>query len=479
MKNIYAPILIVILSVTGQFVCAQDIKWGNDLKITTGGGGTGIRPRILALDEDHGIIIWGNSSQQSIQYKYWSKDSLSQTRNIDMKNTKAFITDWASTELAGRNQYVYIVYKEDPADLGKIYLLRSVDYGKTFSTQIVVVDNTGFFSRFPGVAIDKDNQPIISYMRFKTDWTQAHYVTLRSSDFGNTFSPYVEATDISKGTACDCCPVGMASDGDRVAILYRNNRNNFRNMTAAISLDNAGSFAYTQELDTANWFLQSCPASGGDGFFNDHYLHTTWMSGRTGTNKVFYSRLDLNTQKVDAFQIMNHSLGKNLQQVDPKMAGNKDTVGICWTEAVTGYDIFFSYFTGNNSQDLIKNTVRINTDQNGSQDTPDLTYINGKFYLCWHDGNDNTIRFKIGVVNRVTRNENSSINADLKIHNLSDGIELNSDQVLDEWQIYNLQGIQIAKGYNTQNATIPIPFNGLYFIRYKWNGGIHLTKFIY
>src|SRR6185436_5207357 len=135
-------------------------------------------------------------------------------------------------------------------------------------------------SRFPGVAIDKNNQPIVSYMRFKTDWTEARYVSLRSSDFGNTFAPYVNATDVSKGTACDCCPVSMATDGDRVAVLYRNNRNNIRNMTAAISLDNGNSYSYTQELDTMNWFLQSCPGSGGDCYFSEQFLHSAWMSGR-------------------------------------------------------------------------------------------------------------------------------------------------------------------------------------------------------
>jgi hypothetical protein len=468
-----------MLTILANGVHSQGLTWSNESKISTGGSGTNIRPRILALDTEHGIIVWGNEHAQSIHYTLWENDVLSSVYNINMKNTKAFITSWASTEIAGRNQYVYIVYKEDPADVGKIYLLRSTDYGKTFSNQIIVVDNNGFKSRFPGVAIDKDNQPIVSYMRFKDDWSQPEYVSIRSSDFGNTFDPFTEATDRTKGEACDCCPVGMETDGDRIAVLYRNNRNNIRNMTAAVSLDNGKSYSITQELDTANWFLQSCPSTGGDGFFNDQFLYTTWNSGRTGITKVYYSRLNLITQKVDAFQMMNHNQGRNLQQTYPRMAGSKDTVGIAWAELVNNMDIFFSYFTGDNSGDLIKNATRINKDLNGNQASADVAFVNGSFYLCWQDLNDNSIKFKKGTLNAITKQNDIENTAELKIINISNGVQIISDQSMDEWQIYNLEGIEIAKGNHEQNIRIPLFNPGLYFLRYKLNRDTHFVRFMY
>ena len=141
MIRFYKSFLTILLFSFSASLFAQDIIWANDQKILTGGSGTNIRPRILALDADHGFILWGNHHSQSIHYALWEKDSLSPIYNINMKNTKAFIQSWASTEIAGRNQFVYIVYKEDPADVGNIYLLRSIDYGKTFSNQIIVVNN--------------------------------------------------------------------------------------------------------------------------------------------------------------------------------------------------------------------------------------------------------------------------------------------------------------------------------------------------
>ncbi|MBK9729401.1 MAG: hypothetical protein IPO86_14930 [Saprospiraceae bacterium] len=479
MKAIVLVLLNTICSLISINLVGQEIIWTEDKKIITGGSGSNIRPRILALDQDHGILVWGNEHSQSIHYSFWEKDSLSSILNINMKQTKAFVTNWASTEIAGRDQYVYIVYKEDPAETGKIYLLKSIDFGKTFSLPIPVVHPIGFFSRFPGIAIDKDYQPIVSYMRFKTDWSSPEYVSIRSSDFGNSFDPYTEVTDKSKGEACDCCPVSMETDGNRIAVFYRNNRNNIRNMTAAISQNNGLSFDITQELDTADWFLQSCPSTGGDGFFNGQNLHTCWSSGRTGVSKVFYSRLNIDTKKIDAFQIMNHTQGRNFQQNYPRISGNQDTVGICWNELFTSMDIYFTYFTGQNSGDLIKNTIRINKDINGSQSSPDVGFNQGNFYLCWQDLNDNTIHFKKGSFKKTTAQDEISTDPSLKILNTNKGILVQSNFETKNWSLINLQGIEIAAGKKFPTSFIPIENAGIYILSYERNQQLFSSKFIF
>jgi hypothetical protein len=479
MNTFYYTCLYSLLLILSTGLNAQQITWSQEQKILTGHG-SNIRPRILALDEDHGIMVWGNEHSSSIHYALWENDVLSPIYNINMRNTLAFITSWASTEIAGRNQYVYIVYKENPADVGKIYLMRSTDYGKTFTHQIVVVDNNGFKCRFPGVAIDKDNQPIVSYMRFKDDWSDPEYVSIRSTDYGDTFDPFTEVTDTSKGEACDCCPVGMETDGgDRIAVFYRNNRNNIRNMTAAISLDNGLSYNITKELDTANWFLMSCPSTGGDGFFNGPYLYTTWNSGRTGISKTYYSRLNLDTKEIDDFYIMNHNQGRNLQQVYPRMAGYQDTVGIAWGELATNMDVFFTYFTGTNSVNLIPNTVKINNDRTGNQASPDLAYIHGAFYLCWQDMNDNTIRFKKGVISNVTSQEDVKSKPEITVRTFEGGIFINSEDMIDSWNLYDVNGNEIADGCDEYNAAINLHIKGVYFLYVIVNNEQQLIKIPY
>ncbi|MBK6861921.1 MAG: T9SS type A sorting domain-containing protein [Saprospiraceae bacterium] len=467
MFNRFHLILILIfLQIYTIVVHAQDINWTADQKILTGGSGSNIRPRILALDPQHGIIVWGNDRSQSIHYALWEGDSLAGIQNINMKQSKAFITSWASTEIAGRNQVVYIIYKEDPAETGKIYLVRSMDFGKNFSDPIPVVIPNGFYSRFPGIAIDKDLQPIVSYMRFKTDWSQPEYVSIRSKDFGDSFDAFTEVTDKLKGEACDCCPVSMETEGDKIVVFYRNNRNNIRNMTASISTNNGISYDITQELDTADWFLQSCPSTGGDGFFNGDQLHSVWSSGRTGISKVFYSKYNLLSNKIEGLQIMNHTQGRNFQQNYPRMAGKNDTIGIVWNELVNTMDIFFSYFLGNNSSDLITHTIRINKDINGTQTTPDIAYHSGNFYLCWQDQNDNSIRFKKGSLNIISSND-SEFAQTLKMLNTKQGVEIRSEKQIDECIIYNLEGRIIAKYKKFNTVEIVLPSAGIYILKFQ------------
>lgn len=478
MFNRYHIVFILIFFQIYTFqVHAQDINWAVDQKINTGGSGSNIRPRITALDQQHGIIVWGNERSQSIHYAIWEGDTLSGIQNINMKQSKAFITSWASTEIAGKNNVVYIIFKEDPAETGKIYLVHSLDYGKNFSDPIPVVNPNGFYSRFPGIAIDKDLQPIVSYMRFKTDWSQPEYVSIRSKDFGDSFDAFIEVTDKSKGEACDCCPVSMETEEDNIVVFYRNNRNNIRNMTASISTNNGISYDITQELDTADWFLQSCPSTGGDGFFNGNQLHSVWSSGRTGISKVFYSKYNLLSKKIEGLQIMNHSQGRNFQQNYPRMAGKNDTVGIVWNELVNTMDIFFSYFLGNNSSDLITHTIRINKDINGTQTTPDIAYHSGNFYLCWQDQNDNSIRFKKGSINIIS-SSNSELAQNLKILNTKRGLEISSEKPIDECSIYNLEGRFIGKYKNFKTVEIILPTSGIYILKLQQGNSEYTLKWM-
>ncbi|MBK6858690.1 MAG: T9SS type A sorting domain-containing protein [Saprospiraceae bacterium] len=204
----------------------------------------------------------------------------------------------------------------------------------------------------------------------------------------------------------------------------------------------------------------------GDGFFNGDQLHSVWSSGRTGISKVFYSKYNLLSNKIEGLQIMNHTQGRNFQQNYPRMAGKNDTIGIVWNELVNTMDIFFSYFLGNNSSDLITHTIRINKDINGTQTTPDIAYHSGNFYLCWQDQNDNSIRFKKGSLNIISSND-SEFAQTLKMLNTKQGVEIRSEKQIDECIIYNLEGRIIAKYKKFNTVEIVLPSAGIYILKFQ------------
>lgn len=471
--------LMILLFFQISQITAQSISWSGEQVIQMNSSGSTTRPRLIALGAQRGILIWGHEQNQTIQYVLWENDLLSTPQTLNIGQRKAFITSWASTEIAGKGPIVYIVFKEEPAETGKIYLLRSTDYGQSFSSPIAVVEPQGFYCRFPGVAIDANQQPIVSYMRFKTDWSLPEYVSIRSNDFGNTFDPFTEVTDKTKGEACDCCPVSMETDENRIAVFYRNNRNNIRNMTAAVSVNNGQSYDIVTELDTANWLLHSCPSTGGDGFFADSFLHTSWTTGRTGSSKAFYSRLNLNTQKVDGFFALTHNQGRNLQQSYPRMAGFKDTVGIVWGELVNSMDIFFSHFTNGNYSNLSLNTQRINIGINGHQSSPDVAYANSSYYVCWQDLNDNSIKFKVGRYQIPNASTNNSKDLNLVVMPTQEGYYIKSESNIENYTLYNISGLQFLKGKNTKEFLINKIPNGLYFLILENKDGIFVKQLVH
>lgn len=469
--NVYKMFIqktFILLLFLPNAIQSQELIWNPEKSIYTGGHGTNIRPRIIALNESRGIILWGNQNNQSIQYALWEDDQLTDKMDLDINNSRAFVTTWASTELAGRDNYVYIIFKEDPAETGHIYLLRSTDYGKTFTKPIIAVKPEGFFSRFPGIAIDKDHQPIVSYMRFKTDWSEPEYVSIRSADFGESFDRFTEVTDKTKGEACDCCPVTMETDENRIAVFYRNNRNNIRNMTAAISENNGLTYDLTQELDTADWMLLSCPSTGGDGFFNGDELHTSWTSGRTGTSKVYYSRLSLNNKNISSFIQMDHNVGRGFQQIYPRIAGSKDTVGICWNELVNSMDILFSYFVNDQSNELIKNAVRINESINGNQASADIAFVNGMFHLCWQDMNDHSIKYKTGRFKQASNSNSDKIDFKIKYFKSNQLTRISSELSFDYWRLIDMTGKIISFGTGPFEIILKQEPHGAYIL--------HLSK---
>ncbi len=466
-----------------SFLClhmalSQTLNWTPEISVAKTQSGGNVRPRIVVLDDQHGIIVWGSEPKQNISYALWEDDRFTTPAELNIEGKAAFVTEWASTEIAGNGALVYIVFKENPAESGKIYLLRSEDFGKTFTKPIPIVVPNGFLCRFPAVAIDANNQPVVSYMRFNTDWSEPRYVSIRSNDFGNSFDTFKEVMDKSLGEACDCCPVTLIADQDRTAVLFRNNRNNIRNMTAAVSFDKGINYTLAKELDTLDWTLFSCPSTGGDAFFSDQSLNTTWISGRTGTNKAYYSKLNLTSGKLEDFRAITNSLGRNLQQTDPRISGKGDTIGICWNELATGMDAFFSYFVGNNSKNLETNVVRINTTANGNQSGSDMGYLNSKFYITWKDASDYSIRFRKAQLNTIT--STSEVNDILPVDILyeQNAVNVHSEEDWHEWQICDLSGNVKLKGKSRIHVILDNNWEqGLYVLSLRSASKIFNLKF--
>lgn len=449
---------------------AQKINWSNEQKISTASRGN-IRPRLLALNDQKGIIVWGSELTKKITYATWQNDVLSTPKLLDMGTTQAFVTNWASLEIAGEDNVVYIVYKAEPADTAAIFMHVSTDYGETFSKPIVVQEGLSLKVRFPGIAIDQNRQAIISYMKFFKGWGDPSFMCRKSIDFGKSFGNEVLVSDSLQGEACDCCPVAMTTDQNDLAVLFRNNDNNIRDMTAVLSTDGGISYEGQYSLDTLSWKLNSCPSSAGDALFSKNVLHTTWMSGRTGRNKVYYSTWNRSTKKIDFLMPMDHILGRNLAQANPRIAGNQDTVFIIWSELISNSEILMNQFIySKNSVQSQYSTINVTTA--GHQINPDVKYRNGKLYTVWEDDGNNSIVMRIGTITNTTHVKTETKNFTWFIRD--NKLYYNGGENLDVI-IYNLSGMELAR-FKSYDQHIEVNnFPEVFFIKILYRDGTQVV----
>ncbi|MBK7798956.1 MAG: exo-alpha-sialidase [Saprospiraceae bacterium] len=458
--------IIACLFFLVDFVNAQEIIWAPEIKINPARTGSNIRPRTVFLDRDHAVVLWGQLVTKRIQYALWENGKVSNIFTPNLNGLQPFINDWASTEVAGRDNFVYIVFKTDPAESGKIYLMRSEDYGQNFTKPIPIVNPDTFYCRFPGVAVDNNHQPIVSYMRFNKDWSEPHYVSIRSENFGNDFDSFRELVEPQFGEACDCCPVAMESDGDRLAVFYRNNRGNVRNMAVAISNDRGKNFNLHTELDNKDWVIFSCPSTGGDGFFNDDLLHTCWMSGRVNPPKIFYSSYNLSTGKLEQVLSMDHQKGRGQSQNYPRMAGRKDTVAMVWQETDISNDIFFTYSIGLPTG-FIKNTIKMNSEQNGNQTHPDVAFHSNKLLVSWSDNADGTVRLMEGAfkVSSQTNHPNKNLSL-FTVEQIGKKLSITTNEPVEFIQVLATDGRRLYYGKET-DIDLNIDFSEILILELK------------
>jgi hypothetical protein len=103
----------------------------------------------------------------------------------------------------------------------------------------------------------------------------------RSTDGGRTFAANVDATGGQPNPICHCCRVGAACDANGgLAIAYRNDIDDLRDMFLVRSEDGGHNFSTPAPLERTGWKLPNCPMDGPSiGFDSAGGVHAAWMSG--------------------------------------------------------------------------------------------------------------------------------------------------------------------------------------------------------
>ncbi|MEP7168358.1 MAG: T9SS type A sorting domain-containing protein [Bacteroidota bacterium] len=466
-------ILLIILSCTSIFASAQNaITWTLGTNIAASSYGN-LHPRIVTDAGGNPLVIWGRMSDESVFISRWNGTAFTMPMKINPTWLGVATQTWMGPDIAAKGDTVYAVMKRTPEmyDTNYIYCAHSFDAGMTFSAPVRVDFLADSLSRFPTVTTDNSGNPIVGFMKFNSAFLESRWTVARSNDFGNSFSTDVKASGWSGAGSviCDCCPGAMVNSGNTVAMLYRDNLSNIRDMWAGISNDAGNSFTQGMPVDQGNWMIMSCPGSGPDGTIAGDTLYTVYMSGTSGNSLVYLSKSGLSSMTGSTgVALTGMFAGLSLQNF-PRIASAQNALAVVWKQNVNGADQLALRFTNN-----------IATGFPAAYDTVDLNYItnadvtltDGNIFVVWEDDNSGTVKYRTGTYTSTTGiKENDRQNLFTIYPNLTNGmLNLKSAFTGDATiSVYNLTGEKVynKKVYLDDENKLDLASlqNGMYFLK--------------
>ena len=391
MKRLITSLFLIVSSFQ---VFSQTITWGAPISVYSGSG-SNLHPRISLNRGGDPYVLWGKTDTRAY-FSKWNGTGFTIPVTASGALT-VFAQSWAGPEMAAFGDTVYVSMQVTPECVSSAYayLAHSYNGGATFSAPVRMDNIDTSVSRFATVTTTSTGNPLVAFMKFNASCGVPHYAAARSNDYGVTFSTDVLASGVT-GQVCECCPATIISSGSNTAImLYRNNLSNIRDMWAGISTDGGMTFPNTMSVDTTNWFISSCPASGPDGFVIGDTIYSVFMSQASGTALVHLSRSSMSAATTLGSRITGMFSGL-LSQNYPRIANAGNAATVVWLQNTSaGKSIVFSH-TNNISTGFSGYTTVTGATGTGIMNA-DVAMTPGVIHIVWEDDNTGKVMYVKGT----------------------------------------------------------------------------------
>ena len=387
------------------------ISWEEEIFVTQTNQFGNTRPRITLAANDVPVVIFGKTSTGLLYTARLNGSSFDTPVTLLPGTVSSYLTTWTGPDIASKGDTVIAVFKAMSMDLGKVYAVRSIDGGITFSDTIRVDNHDSGHAWMPSLDMDENGNPSIVYMAHDASMTNPRYNVVHSIDQGITYQPEMEIALSIPDEACDCCPAEYVIDGAQHALLYRNNDVNIRDIYAVYSNDDGLTFPEYANVAELNWFINSCPSTGPHGMFNNGKLITVSASRVSGAYRTYISETSTNpTLSFQSTTMMTPPVNVNGSQNYPRITGANDTIVLVWQEAETSNtEIYSAIITTGTISEILNSKALVNNSVQGAQTNPDIVYANGKVHCVFQDGNSGKVIYKrgsIGTLSASTLNSN-------------------------------------------------------------------------
>lgn len=390
MKKLIPAILLLS---TNSLCSAQTVTWGSPTQVAITMYGNTF-PRLVLTTGDNPVVTWGTTGK--VYSAMWMGSSFMMPVTLNPSGVTPFMQTWSGAESASSGDTVFVTYTNEPVMTGHVYIVRSVDGGTTYSDTVRVENIGSEMPRFPAVAVGTGGNPVVNFMRVDMGMGTAEYAVSRSMTGGLTFMPDVNASAITPGSVCDCCPGAITTSGNRHAVMYRNANLNIRTIYAAVSTDGCATFPTNTEVDLTNWMIMSCPSSGPSGVIVGDTLITTWMSSGTGSARVYIGTMNINDQQIGVNkQIFPAATGS---QNYPMIAAKGDTVAVVWQANVSGSNEVYLSYSLTGAAGIGSTVDTLTAAMTGDQSRPDVEFSNKKLHISYTDDDAGDVKYLAGTM---------------------------------------------------------------------------------
>ncbi len=205
--------------------------------------------------------------------------TFSNAKPLSSSDGKLSLDDGSSPQLAmGLGGEIFATWEENR----DIRFVRSLDYGKSFSSPIQVNDDLeNAVQSFHAMKVAADGTIFISWLDGRKH-AQAEYGTesvylTRSLDNGKTFQRNIRIS----GNACHCCRPAIAfGKPKQVFVSWRHEYpGNIRKIVVASSQDNGLTWSKPVPVSRRGWEIDGCINSGPSIEYINGKLYVAWFSG--------------------------------------------------------------------------------------------------------------------------------------------------------------------------------------------------------
>ena len=431
------------------------ISWEEEIFVTQTNQFGNTRPRITLAANDVPVVIFGKTST-GLLYTARLNGSIFDTPVTLLPGTvSSYLTTWTGPDIASKGDTVIAVFKAMSMDLGKVYALRSIDGGITFSDTIRVDNHDSGHAWMPSLDMDENGNPSIVYMAHDASMTNPRYNVVHSIDQGITYQPEMEIALSIPNEACDCCPAEYVIDGAQHALLYRNNDANIRDIYAVYSDDDGANYSSYTNVNNLNWTLSSCPSTGPHGIFNNGKLLTSSASAASGKYRAYLSETVTSPSLILQSQtMMTPPQNINGVQNYPRISGKNDTIVLIWQEnSPSNNDIFSGITVSGSIQELVDSKAIVNDSTLGSQSNPDIIYANGKIHCVFQDAISGKVIYKRGILSMNSISQIPDQDIIVFPNPLSTSLTIKSNLLSSSYKIYNVLGEIVQTGVLTSLQT--------------------------